>query len=119
MGHRIITGLRLNRFGQLNRNGIERPQGGGLNILAMKLHCDPFDVEMIPLENWMQVWVNRNQMGTGNNPVLSRMVTALTGQEHSLGGAGLFVATVPQRWEMIGLSADQEARLWQVWESNQ
>lgn len=117
MGHRIITGLRLNRFGQLNRNGVERPLGGGLDVLALKLHCQPHQVQSIQLEDWLQVWVNADKIGTPTNAVLSAMVSKLAGQDYALGGAGVFLATVPSRWEVVGLTAEQEARIWGVWES--
>ena len=117
MGHRIVTGLRLNRFGQLNRNGVERPLGGGLEVLALKLHCQAHQVQAIQLSDWIQVWVNADKVGEATNPVLSRMVSALSGQEHALGGAGLFLATVPNRWEVVGLSAEQEARIWGAWQA--
>lgn len=114
---RIITGLRLNRFGQLNRNGVERPQGGGLNIIAQKLHCEPHQAYALQLNDWIQVWVNTDKRGSDTNPILSRMVTELSGEEQTVGGAGLFLATVPNKWEVVGLSPEQEKSIWEAWEN--
>lgn len=117
MTTRTIPGLRLNRFGQLNRSEIERPQGGGLEVLGRKLYCQPYQVQAIQLEEWLQVWVNADKIGQATNPVLSGMVSMLSGQEYALGGAGVFLATIPNRWEVVGLTAEQEAHVWGVWEA--
>lgn len=111
-----VKGLRLNRFGQLNLNDVERPQGGGLDVLAMKLHCRAVQVQSIQLGDWLQVWVNADKVGTDTNPVLSKMVTALAGQPYLVGGAGLFLATIPGTWTVTGLSPEQQSKVREVWE---
>lgn len=95
---------------------LNRPVGGGLEVIAGWLECKAIQTELVTLKDWLQVWVNSDLTDSHTpNPALSRMMTSLTGQEQAVAGAGLFCATVPHRWEIIGVNASQLELLKQTW----
>lgn len=106
---KTVLGYRLNRFGMLHPVDVLRPvAGGGLEVLGRHLRCEAKEVECLQLNNWVQVWVNGSKRG---NPAIANDVltatVALLGVDAVLGGDGLFLATLPDKWEVIGLNATQ------------
>lgn len=111
-----VTGLLVTPDGELHTIQVERPRGGGLDILGNILHCDPYEVTSINLPGWVQVWVDWNTT-TPETSLLPKMLERLGVVPSTQGSFGLFLATVPNKWEVVGLNPEQEHNIREAWKN--